>query len=91
MFGLGGAHYKLTVWKGVLGIYNHFSSNILGILLPRTPTQSSVRPPAHASASPPPTQRAACSLQLGGDFILGPDRSGSFDGLPTADVCLLID
>ena len=37
MFGLGGAHYKLTVWGGVLGIYNHFSSHILGVLLPQHP------------------------------------------------------
>lgn len=37
MLGLGGAYYKLTGWGGVLGIYTHFSSHILGVLLPQHP------------------------------------------------------
>lgn len=55
------------------GIYKHFSPVIMpwGFCCLHTTMQTPARPLAHSSASPPPTRRATCPLQPGGDFILG--------------------
>lgn len=91
MLGHGGADQRVRSWEGVLSIYKHLRHHTLGMLLcPHLP-RSPVRPPAHSSTSPPPSQRATCPLQLGGDFVLGLINPDSFDRLPTADVRLLID
>lgn len=91
MLGHGGATKGCAAGKESWVSTKHPRRHTLGMLLCPHPPCSPVRPLAHSSTSPPPSQRATCPLQLGGDFVLGLINPGSFDRLPAADVRLLID